>query len=75
MNSVSFDVPSVKELMKRPTAKFITSSANNCGYSGSAKDLIVNWVHPLFLKAEAATSKEDNQTWWKAMHDPFADEY
>ena len=41
------DVPSVEELMKRPLAKFITFFANDYGYSGSAKDLIVNWVHPL----------------------------
>ena len=75
MNSMSLDVPSEEELMKSPLAKFITFSANDCGQSGSAKDLIVNWVHPLFLKAKASASKEDNSPWWEAMHGPFVDKY
>ena len=75
MNFTSFDFPSLEELKKSPLAQFITFSANDCGYSGSTKDLIVNWVHPLFLRAKAAASKEDNPTWWGAMHGPFADEY
>ena len=37
--------------------------------------LMVNWVHPFFLKAKSAASKEDNPTWWEAMKGPFADEY
>ena len=45
MNSMSFDVPSVEELMKSPLAKFITFFANDFSYIGSAKDLIKNWVH------------------------------
>ena len=36
---------------------------------------MVNFVHPLFLKAKAAASKEDNPNWWEAMKSPFADEY
>ena len=75
MNTISFYVQSVEELMKSPFAKFITFSANDCGYSGSTKGLIVNWVHALLLKAKAAASKEDNPTWWEAMHGLFADEY
>ena len=43
--------------------------------SRSTKDLIVNWVHPIFLKAKAAASKEDNPPWWEAMHGSFVDEY
>ena len=35
----------------------------------------MNWVHPLFLKAKAAASKEDNPNYWEAMNGPFADEY
>ena len=74
MNSMSYDVPSVEEIMKSTLDKFITFSANDCGCSRSAKDLIVNRVHPLFLKAKAAVRKEDNPTWWEAIHGPFADE-
>ena len=62
MSSMSFDVPSVEELMKSPLDKCITFSANDCCYNGSAKDLIMNWVHPIFLKAKVVASKEDNQT-------------
>ena len=32
-------------------------------------------VVPLLLKAKADACKEDNPTWWEAMHGPFADEY
>ena len=61
--------------MKCIMAKFITFSANDCGYSGSTKDLIVSWVYPLFLKAKTAASKEHNPTWWETMHSPFANKY
>ena len=72
MNSLSFDISSVKELMKSPLAKFIAFSANDCGYRRRAKDLMVNWAHPLFLKSKATASKEDNPTWKEAIHGPFA---
>ena len=58
MNSMSFAVPSMEELMKSPLANFITFSANDFGYGGSAQDLFVNWVHPLLLKAKAASVKK-----------------
>ena len=74
-NSTSFDVPSVKELTKSPSTTFITFSENDCDHSGSTKHLIVNWVHPLVLKAKVASIKEDNLTWWEAILGSFADEY
>jgi hypothetical protein len=37
-----------------PLAKYITLAANDCGYSGKAEELIVTYVHPLFLKAHSA---------------------
>ena len=63
MNAVVSDVPSLEELMKSPLAKFITLSASNCGYSGSAKDLIADFIHSLFLKANTSPSKKDNPNW------------
>ena len=52
------------KLMDSPLAKYIKLAANDCaGYRGTAEDLIDNYVHPLFLKAKAAVSKEDNPTW------------
>ena len=62
-------------LMFHPLAKFRTFYANCCGYIGSSKDLIVNWVHPLFLKFKAVASKEENPTLWETMHGFFADKY
>ena len=73
--STSFDVPSVEELIKSPLATFITFSENDCDYSGSTKHLIVNWVHPLVLRAKVASIKEDNPTWWEAILGSFADEF
>jgi hypothetical protein len=31
--------------------------------SGKAEELIVTYVHPLFLKAHSAASKADNPSW------------
>ena len=68
-------VPTIQDITKSPLSKFITFAANDCNYNGTTEDLIVNWVHPLFLKAKAAASKEDNPNYWEAMNGPFADEY
>ena len=35
----------------------------------------MNYVHPLFLKAKVAASKEDNPNWHDATTGDFADEY
>ena len=68
-------IPAVAELMDSPLAKYITLAANDCGYSGTAEELIVNYVHPLFLKAHSAASKLDNPSWKEATQGKFADEY
>ena len=69
------DLPSIDEFMKTPLSKFITFAANDCGYSGYTKELMVNWVHSFFLKAKAEGSKEDNHNWWQATSGPFACDY
>ena len=69
------DVPTVEELLNSPLSRFILFAANSCGYSGTTQELIVNWVHPLFLKAKAEASKADNPNWWEAMRSPFAHKY
>ena len=68
-------VPTIQDITKSLLSKFITFAANDCNYNGTTEDLIVNWVHPLFLKAKAAASKEDNPNYWEAMNGPFVDEY
>ncbi|KAL7465925.1 hypothetical protein ACHAXS_006230 [Conticribra weissflogii] len=67
--------PTVEDILNSPLANFIDFAANDCGYSGSTKELICNWVHPLFLKAKSASSQADNPNWWQAMNGPFANEY
>jgi hypothetical protein len=59
-------IPTVADLLASPLAKYITLAANDCGYSGKAKELIVTHVHPLFLKAHSAASKADNPSWREA---------
>jgi len=54
----------VDEIMHSSLGKFIEFASNDCGYDGSFKELICNHIHPLFLKAKAAASKEDNPNWW-----------
>lgn len=79
LNAMHFDDDSVtitpEDILNSSLAQFIELAANDCGYKGSTKDLICNWIHPLFLKAKSAASKEDNPNWWQAMNGPFADEY
>ncbi len=60
MLSMTDGNPTVAELMDSPLAKYITLAANDCGYSGMAEELIVTYVHPLFLKAHSAASQSDN---------------
>jgi hypothetical protein len=65
----------VADLLASPLAKYITLAANDCGYSGKAKELIVTYVHPLFLKAHSAASKADNPSWCEATRGKFANKY
>ena len=66
-------IPTITELLDSPISKFITLAANNCGYKGTTQYLIVNYVHPLFLKDKAAASQEDNPNWRQSMNGQFAD--
>jgi hypothetical protein len=68
-------IPTVADLLASPLAQYITLAANDCGYSGTAEELIVSYVHLLFLKAHSATSKADNPSWREATRGKFADEY
>ena len=43
-------IPDVEDVLKSPLEKFITFYAYDCGCYGSARDLIVNWINPMFLK-------------------------
>jgi len=51
MMTLTDGIPTVAGLMDSPLAKYITLAANDCGYGGTAEELIVSYVHPLFLKA------------------------
>ncbi len=68
-------IPTVADRLASPLAQYITLAANDCGYSGTAEELIVSYVHPLFLKAHSAASKADNPSWREATRGKFADEY
>ena len=68
-------IPTITELLDRPISNFIPLAANYCGYEGTTQDLIVNYLHPLFLKSKASASQEENPNWRQAMNGQFADEY
>ncbi len=55
--------PTIAELLASSLAEFITLAGIDCGYSGTTEELIVNYVHPLILKAKVTSSKEDNPNW------------
>ena len=50
-------LPDIEAVLKSLLAKFITFSANDCEYSGSARDFILNLIHPILLKSKADASK------------------
>ena len=53
---VGEQLPTVVELMTIPLAKYINLAANNYVYGGTVEELILNYVHLLFLKAKSAAS-------------------
>ena len=67
--------PTLADLTSIKLAKYITIDANNCVYGGTAEELIVNYIHPLFLKAKSAVSREDNPNWREAPTGVFDDNY
>jgi hypothetical protein len=73
--SIEDSLPSISDLINSPLSKYITLAANDFGYDGTAEELIVQYVHPLFLRAHSAASKEDNPGWQEAMQGKFADDY
>ena len=72
---LDYSIPTIKEWLDIPISKFIALDANDCEYSGTSEDLIVNHVHPLFLKSKAAVSAEDDPNWLQARNGQIADEY
>ena len=67
--------PTVADILASPIAKFINIAINYCRYGGTEEYLIVNYVHPLFLKAKVEESIEENQNWRKATTGLFANAY
>ena len=61
--------------MESPLARVITPAINYSWYQGKTKELVFNWVHLLFLKAQFEASKEDNPNWNQAMNGSFTYEY
>ena len=70
-----YDLPDIKAILNSQFSKFITFSACYYEYYESARDLIVNSIHTIFLKAKAADRKEDNTNWWEAICTPFENDY
>ena len=52
MLQTEMEIITVEALMVCPLSQYIHFSANECGYKGTCFELIANWVHPLFLKAD-----------------------
>jgi hypothetical protein len=73
--SIEDSLPSISDLINSPLSKYITLAANDCWYDGTAEELIVQYIHPLFLRAHSAASKEDNSGWQEVTWGKFADDY
>ena len=53
LGSMNWEVPSTEDLLTNDLSKFVHFAASDCGYCGSIKDTVVNWLHPLLLAAKA----------------------
>ena len=53
LNKMSLEpkIPTLANLMESPLDKFITLAANYCVHEDTTNEFIINWIHPLFLKA------------------------
>ena len=71
----SDDLYSIEDTMKCPLSKFIHFAANDCGYRGTKRNLIANWIHSLLLKAKSSASKKDNPSWKAAMNEDFKEQF
>ena len=52
------DLLDIEAVLKSPLEQLITLATNYNGYYESARDFIVNWIHPMLLKSKEATIKE-----------------
>ena len=68
-------ITNIVELLDSPISNLITLAENYCVYEGTTADIIVNYLHPFFLKYKAASSQAYNPNWRQAMDGQFADEY
>ena len=51
--TVGYQFLTVDYLMDIPLADYVNLSDNYCGYGGTVEELIVNYVHPFFLKTKS----------------------
>ena len=65
--------PYIDDLVDSPLGRIISLAANDCGYTELVYYSMVEWVHPIFLKAKSAARKEDNPNRWEDMSGPFSD--
>jgi hypothetical protein len=73
--SIEDSLPSISDLIISLLSKYITLAANDCRYDGTAEELIVCQVHPLFLQAHSAASKLDNPGWQEATWGKISNDY
>ncbi len=62
----------IGDLIVRSLSKFITVTANDCGYNNFFTEVFVT---AFFSKLRSKASKEDNPFWHQAMSRQFADKY
>ena len=55
--TVEDQCPEVADILAGEISKYINLHRNKCGYSGTVEELIVNYIHTLFLKDKAAATK------------------
>ena len=70
-----YSILTIAKLLDSPIYNFVALAENDCSCEGTTEDLIVNYLHLLFLKSKVAASKADNPNLHQSMDGQFSDEY
>ena len=76
LKSTTIDgLTSNNDIVESTMCRLIYLAENDCVYAGSARDLILEWMHTMFFEAKDVDIKEDNPNWCEGISGPFDDKY
>ena len=75
LGAMDWEITSPEDLLEDNLTNFVNFDDAHCGFDGSIKYLVVNWIHHLILAAKTANTNGENPTWRQAINGPFSGGY